>query len=504
MSQYTLYRAYYKQRRPSGSIQSWQMVLPLTISYTDGSGHTTIISENSPQCGYEPQPEPQSRWVNVPINQDYECDTTTYTKYYRQKKQVSYNNGATWNDVSPAEYQRGGVYESQSIDCGYVAPNYRMEYLTFYAETDCTFSFSSITSARTYYSLDGGYTWETLQYNTNTPIIPAGSEIKWKGSLNPVYFSGQYYGIGAFSAEGYFKAYGNPMSMALNDNFRTGENLRDHQFKGLFSRCTGLTSAENLTLYHTVLAESCYRNMFYGCTSLTTPPALPATTLAGNCYYSMFFGCTSLTTAPELPATTLTNSCYGSMFGGCTNLTTAPELPAATLAGSCYRNMFNGCTSLTTPPALSATVLRSDCYREMFRGCTSLTTAPQLPAKTLDDWCYCDMFNGCTSLTTPPALPATALVQGCYDGMFAGCTSLTTAPQLPATTLPNYCYNGMFDGCTSLNSVTCLATGFGVTAIANWLRNVATNGTFTKAASMTSWPSGSSGIPNGWTVVDYA
>ena len=34
--------------------------------------------------------------------------------------------------------------------------------------------------------------------------------------------------------------------------------------------------------------------MFYGCTSLVTAPALPATTLAGRCYYIMFKGCTKI------------------------------------------------------------------------------------------------------------------------------------------------------------------------------------------------------------------
>ena len=34
------------------------------------------------------------------------------------------------------------------------------------------------------------------------------------------------------------------------------------------------------------------------------------------------------------------------MFGGCTSLTTAPALPATTLAGGCYQEMFTGCTSL--------------------------------------------------------------------------------------------------------------------------------------------------------------
>ena len=34
--------------------------------------------------------------------------------------------------------------------------------------------------------------------------------------------------------------------------------------------------------------------MFYGCTTLTQAPALPATTLVINCYYGIFQGCTSL------------------------------------------------------------------------------------------------------------------------------------------------------------------------------------------------------------------
>ena len=115
--------------------------------------------------------------------------------------------------------------------------------------------------------------------------------------------------------------------------------------------CIG--NIENLLDYATVesgehpsMASSCYYNMFYGCTSLTQAPELPATTLATGCYNSMFCGCTSLTQTPELPATTLATGCYNSMFCGCTNLTKAPALPATTLADYCYEQMFKGCTSL--------------------------------------------------------------------------------------------------------------------------------------------------------------
>ena len=206
------------------------------------------------------------------------------------------------------------------------------------------------------------------------------------------------------------------------------------------------------------MARYCYSYMFYGCTSLTAAPSLPATTLADYCYSYMFYGCTSLTAAPSLPATTLTGNCYSFMFRGCTSLTAAPSLPATTLADYCYYSMFRGCTSLTAAPSLPATTLTNSCYSYMFYGCTSLTAAPSLPATTLTNSCYYNMFSGCTSLTAAPSLPATTLAEGCYYSMFQYCTSLTAAPSLPATTLADYCYYSMFRGCTKIKLST---TAFG-------------------------------------------
>ena len=98
-------------------------------------------------------------------------------------------------------------------------------------------------------------------------------------------------------------------------------------------------------------------------------------------------------------------------------------------------------------------------------------------------------------------LPATTLADACYRFMFGSCSSLTTAPALPATKLVRNCYWGMFSGCTSLNSITMLATDISASnCLDDWVNGVAATGTFTKAASMTSLPSGVSGIPTGWTV----
>lgn len=180
-------------------------------------------------------------------------------------------------------------------------------------------------------------------------------------------------------------------------------------------------------------------------------------------------------------------------------------LPATTLADYCYITMFYGCTSLTQPPELPATTLANSCYKYMFRDCTSLTKAPELHATILANSCYGYMFYGCTSLTQVPELPATTLVENCYESMFQGCTSLIIAPELPATKLIDYCYQYMFEGCSKLNNITMLATNISASwCLLYWVSGVSSTGTFTKAAEMTSLPTGTSGIPSGWTVVDYS
>ena len=156
-------------------------------------------------------------------------------------------------------------------------------------------------------------------------------------------------------------------------------------------------------------------------------------TMASYCYYYMFYGCTSLTAAPELPATTLAVNCYNGMFQGCTALTTAPALPATTLNRGCYLEMFYGCTSLTTAPALPATTLAVNCYRSMFYGCTALTTAPALPATTLAEFCYMSMFDGCAKIKL--STTRTGEYQTAYR-----------IPKSGTGTTANYAFDGMFSG----------------------------------------------------------
>ena len=76
------------------------------------------------------------------------------------------------------------------------------------------------------------------------------------------------------------------------------------------------------------LADYCYAYMFYGCTSLTAAPSLPATTLADNCYNSMFYGCT------KIKLSTTASGTYTKSYR-------IPKSGTGTAASSALNNMFS-------------------------------------------------------------------------------------------------------------------------------------------------------------------
>ena len=404
-------------------------------------------------------------------------------------------------------------------------------YLTFTADQPQTFKVSIKNS----YTLD-----ESIQYSLNGGVwtkLDVGTEITFGGDNGALRLRGKSSGGTASADNKYaFISFGDSKvkvtcsgdirTLVDYDNYVTvstanarfcylfrdcasltttpelpATTLADRCYDYMFYKCAGLTTAPELPA--TTLADYCYSNMFAYCTGLTIAPELPATTLAPYCYCAMLYLCDSLTTAPELPVMTLAESCYRQMFVG-TSLTTAPKLPATTMAPYCYYQMFWDCDELTAAPELPATTLAERCYQEIFRDCDGLTTAPELPATTLAPYCYAAMFYESDVLTTAPELPATVLADYCYNQMFRGCTGLTVAPELPATTLATKCYRQMFWDCKKLDHITMLATDISAPdCLEEWVSGVASTGTFTKAAAMTSLTTGESGIPEGWTVKNY-
>lgn len=450
---YLLYR---QRRRRAGSTDEWEFVTPAVYSVNgDGTQPLYIMAStddinccpNSGGGGDTPSAG-DTEWRVV--SGEYNCSGTTKV----QRLQLYQYNGTQW--VAMQQFMNGNVIEEESVDCGYVpSPDtpYAEQYFTIVPTSGGYIRWSGntdISAANTLsYSTNDGASWTT--YSSNISIgVSSGNKIMFKGQLLGGSIQGTYYGAGTFSAStATFNVEGNSMSLIYDSNFagQTALDGKSSVFMGLFAN-TNVVDASNLVM----------------------------------------------------PSVYITTHAYDSMFSGCTGLTLVPTLPATELTTSSYANMFKGCTSLVVPPSLPATLLASFCYENMFSGCTALTTAPSLPATTLAIYCYSGMFNGCTNLVTAPTLSSLSLQEHCYERMFYGCTRLTTTPRLAATTIADYAYRYMFYGCTSLNAVTCLATTFdGSNCTYQWLYNVAASGTFTKASSMTSWTSGSNGIPSGWT-----
>lgn len=128
-----------------------------------------------------------------------------------------------------------------------------------------------------------------------------------------------------------------------------------------------------------------------------------------HCYNNLFENCTSLTTPPLLPASSLTNYCYLGMFNGCTNLSTAPSLPATVLARECYCWMLSN-TKISSVVIPSATTLAQACYASMLRNNSNLSSIEVgftnwNNGSYTDNWVNSVAANG--TFIKPSALPTT-------------------------------------------------------------------------------------------------
>ena len=156
---------------------------------------------------------PIYRWVNTT---DYMCSGTT--KYAKMKKQVSYDNGMTYIDVVPAEYMAGSVIEYQSADCGYSPIPYEEQYLTFEAlEERCDVVWYYNRCSTGYLSLsastDGGNTRTSTTATSAWPGMP--SRIAYLGPGEKVILKGDNlsYENVRFEHNAPCKVYGNIMSI---------------------------------------------------------------------------------------------------------------------------------------------------------------------------------------------------------------------------------------------------------------------------------------------------
>lgn len=231
----------------------------------------------------------------------------------------------------------------------------------------------------------------------------------------------------------------------------------------------------------------------------------------------MFQGCTSLTTAPTITLSgPIQNAVCAYMFQGCSSLTKVEgtfSISDFSSGSQHFAYMFMDCTLLTEIPTFVITTQKagSGCYCGMFQNCKALTSIPSELTSNLtsfNGWqTYMDMFNGCTNLTGKlPAglLPAETATSYCYQRMFkdTGITGMEDGSMALKTFAGSGCCSYMFAGCKNLASVYCVATNPSTSYTNEWLKgagiDVQGEKTFTQKTGVT-WPSGVSGIPEGWT-----
>ena len=139
-------------------------------------------------------------------------------------------------------------------------------YLTFTAEEDgSSFGITHVSGNNpdVQYSLDDGETWTALEGKITITLAHKGDKALLKGDNPKGFSSGRQYST--FKMTGKIAASGSVMSLI-----------------------------DGIGLSVEIPNSYGFLDLFYGCTSLTQAPELPATTLTERCYNSMFEGCTNL------------------------------------------------------------------------------------------------------------------------------------------------------------------------------------------------------------------
>ena len=92
---------------------------------------------------------------------------------------------------------------------------------------------------------------------------------------------------------------------------------------------------------------------------------------AQSCFFDLFNGCTALVEGPDILLTSLPIAALGQMFKGCTALKKASVITATSIGQNSLRSLYYGCTSLNSMSALHVTQFNgANSCNGMYTGCS--------------------------------------------------------------------------------------------------------------------------------------
>lgn len=371
-------------------------------------------------------------------------------KYYKQQKQVSYDNGATWSNLN--EFRMGTLYQYDSVDCGY---SIIYDWKNVVGEYTCSGT-TKYQKTQKYQSTDNGATW--------TAVVPSeygiGSVIEYNSSdcgaamyrwytLPP----SQYICIDTTK---YYKQ----IYQVSYDSGETWVNVSPEQ-----TRANGIIEEQSTDCGYIGGVERwvdgymCDDCVTYGVVSVTTA----GTSINVECPSSASISPSDIQSRTAISSSTIGNcitSIGNGTYSGCTNLESVRIPNTITSIGD---RAFQGCVRLldaSIPDSVTAIGGYAFC------GCTQVTYI-NLPngLTSLGEYAFRDCLNF-SSLNIPMTL--TSIPNGC----FYNCDGLADI-MLPSTTTA--IGDSAFNQCSGLYNLQINATTpptLGSNALANTNANL--------------------------------
>lgn len=187
------------------------------------------------------------------------------------------------------------------------------------------------------YSTDFGETWQS--YSSGIPVS-AGDEVCFRSTVTA-------WNNSSICSDHKFDIAGDIASLLLGSSYPDGSLPSSYSFINFLTNCDKLIDASQLVLSMKSLPNGVqvYKSFFENCVNLVAGPAeLSATTLSNKCYRNMFNGCTSLTSAPVIrkPTSRSGEGWYQQMFMGCSSLQEIVFLDDYTYSATSFDNWVNG------------------------------------------------------------------------------------------------------------------------------------------------------------------